>query len=258
MAQHVIHPIPLMTLSRPMSEQVYRMAPYVGPTVVDCVFVWYIEGPKQQIMVDAGMTAHMMRKANVPGFSTTATHIQTVEEGLGDLGLTPGDIDIVIVSHLHLDHIPLAPLYTKARFLVQQAELDYHRNPPPPAVEPRPCPKELLDTINFKVMKGDYEMEEGVKVLFTPGHTPGGQSVAVDTVKGLAVIDSLCTTDANWNVPPALQDRMEFLLPDCHSDLMDAYNSMRRIHEIAAIKVPSHELRLAWVKTIPEQQETAR
>lgn len=252
MAEHVIHPIPLMTLSRPMSEQVYRLAPYVGPTVVDCVLVWYIEGPKQKIMVDAGMTADMMRKANVPGFSTTATHIQTVQEGLGKLGLKPEDIDTVIVSHLHLDHIPLAPLFTKARFLVQQAELDYQRNPPPPEVDPRPCPKEVLDSINFEVRQGDYEVAPGVTVWHTPGHTPGGQSVAVETAAGLAIIDSLCLTDANWNVPPALQARMKFLLPDCHSDLMDAYNSMRRIHETADIKVPSHELRLAFVKTIPE------
>ncbi len=255
MATHVIHPIPLMTLSRPMSEQVYRLAPYVGPTVVDCVFVWYIEGPKQHILVDVGMTAEMMRKANVPGFSTTATHIQTVQEGLAKLGLTPDDIDVVIVSHLHLDHIPLAHLFKNAKFLVQQADLDYQRNPPPPEVDPRPVSKELLDSINFEVKQGDYEVEEGVRVLHTPGHTPGGQSVAVDTEKGVAVIDSLCLTDANWNVPAALQGRMKFLLPDCHNDLMQAYESMSRIHEMADIKLPSHELRLAWVRSIPEPKE---
>jgi len=238
-----------------MSEQIYRLAPYVGPTVAVCIFAWYIEGPKQRILVDVGMTADMMRKANVPGFSTTATHIQTVQEGLAKLGLTPEDIDIVIVSHLHLDHIPLAPLFKNARFLVQKAELDYQRNPPPPEIDPRPCSGELLDSIRFEVMEGDYEVEEGVRVLHTPGHTPGGQSVAVDTADGVAIIDSLCLTDANWNVPPALQGRMKFLLPDCHNDLNQAYQSMLRISELADIKLPSHELRLAWVKAIPEPKQ---
>ena len=255
MAKHVIHPIPLMTLSRPMSEQVYRLAPYVGPTAVDCVFIWYIEGPKQRILLDAGMTADMMKKANVPGFSTTAVHVQTPQEGLAAFGLKPEDIDIVIVSHLHLDHIPLAPLYTKAKFLVQKADMDYQRNPPPPEIDPRTCSTELLDSINFEIRQGDYELEEGVRVLHTPGHTPGGQSVAVDTAEGIAVIDSLCLVDANWNVPPALQARMKFLLPDCHNDLMQAYESMLRIHEMADIKLPSHELRLAWVKSIPEPKK---
>ena len=254
MANNVIHPIPLMTMTRPMSEQVYRLAPYVGPTVGLCVFVWYIEGPKERILVDVGMTADMMRKANVPGFSTTATHVQTVEEGLSGFGLTPADIDTVIVSHLHLDHIPLAHMFTKARFLVQQADIDYQRNPPPPEIDPRPVSPEMLNSINFEIKQGDYELAEGVSVWHTPGHTPGGQSVVVDTAQGVAIIDSLCLTDANWNVPPLLQGRMRFLLPDCHNELMQDFNSMVRIYETADIRVPSHELRLAWVKSIPESR----
>ncbi|MFC1916051.1 N-acyl homoserine lactonase family protein [Chloroflexota bacterium] len=252
MTEHIIHPIPMMTLSRPMSEQVFRLAAYVGPIAVDCIYSWYIEGTKQNIVVDTGMTAEMMRKAGVPGFSTSATHVQTLDEGLAKVGLRPEDIDIVIMTHLHLDHIPLAPRFTKAKFLVQQAELDYQRNPAPPPVDPRPCPTELLDTLNWEIVRGDYQVEEGVKVLFTPGHTPGGQSVAVDTAKGLAIIDSLCTTDANWNVPAALQPRMEVLCPDCHNDPIQAYESLIKIKKMADIKIPSHELRFAWVDKIPE------
>jgi N-acyl homoserine lactone hydrolase len=251
MTDLAIRPIPMMTLNRPMSEQVYRLAPYVSQVAVDCIYSWYIEGAKQKIIVDTGMTAEMMRKANVPGFSNTARHIQTLEEGLAKVGLRAENVDIVIMTHLHLDHIPLAPAFTKAKFLVQQAELDYQHNPPPPPVDPRPCPKELLDTINWQAVNGDYEVEDGIKLLFTPGHTPGGQSVAVNTRKGLAIIDSLCTTDDNWNVPEVLKPRMEVLCPDCHNDLMQAYESLVRIKKLADTIIPSHELRFAWVDRIP-------
>lgn len=252
MAKYVIHPIPLMVLSRSMHEQVFRVGAYVGPVAIDVVYVWYIEGTKQKIVVDSGMSADMAKKSKVPGFSAGVVHVQTLEQGLGKYGLKPADIDLVIQTHCHFDHIPLAPRFTRAKFLVQKKELDYHRNPFPPALDPRPCPEEILDSLNWEVVDGDYEVEEGLRVLLTPGHTPGGQSVAVDTAGGVAVIDSLCTTDANWDVPPALADRMEVLCPTIHSDAMQAYESLLKIRKIADIKVPIHELRFAWTDSIPD------
>jgi glyoxylase-like metal-dependent hydrolase (beta-lactamase superfamily II) len=252
MAEHIIHPIPLMLLARSMHEQVYRVGAYVGQVAIDGVYLWYIEGTKQNIVVDTGMTAEMLKNANVPGLSTGVIHIQTLEEGLGKYGLKPEDIDLVIMTHCHVDHIPLAHKFRNAKFLVQQAELDYHRTPPPAPVDPRPCPKELLDTLNWEVVNGDYQIEEGIKVLLTPGHTPGGQSVAVDTVKGVAILDSLCTTDANWDVPPSLEERMEVLCPGIHSDPVQAYESLIRVKEMADIRVPIHEPRFAWIDRIPD------
>jgi len=101
-------------------------------------------------------------------------------------------------------------------------------------------------------VNGDCQIEEGLKVLLTPGHTPGGQSVAVDTAKGVAIIDSLCTTDANWDVPASLEERMEVLCPGIHSDPVQAYESLMRIKKMGDIRVPTHEPRFAWIDSIPE------
>jgi len=251
MAEHTIHPIPLILLARSIHQQIHRFGAYAGEIAMDVVYVWYIEGTKQNIVIDSGMTADMLKKANVPGLSAGAVHIQTLEGGLAKHGLTPEDIDLVIQTHCHVDHMPLAPKFRNAKFLVQQAELEYHRNPPPPQVDPRPCPEVFLDTLNWEPVDGDYQVEDGLKVIFTPGHTPGGQSIVVDTAEGVAIIDSLCTSDLNWDVPEALADRMEFLCPGITNDPLQAYESLTRIKEMADIRVSNHEPRFAFVDKIP-------
>jgi len=247
MVAHIIHPIPLVIRGRPMSQSVYRMDTSLGPISVIGVFVWYIEGPKEKIIVDSGMTSEAYQKAGRTGH----THVQTLQEGLAKYGLKPSDIDIVLQTHLHIDHITLAAEFTKAKFVVQQAELDYQRNPPPPPVDPGPFNKELLNTLNWEVVRGDTTIVNGIKLLFTPGHTPGGQSVAVETAKGLAIIDSLCTTDSNWDVPAALKQKFEIFCPGIHNDPVQAYESLIRIKRMADIKVPIHEIRFAFVDKIP-------
>ena len=246
MAAHIIHPIPLVIGGRPMSDSVWNYG-LLGPVLVAGIYVWYIEGPKEKILVDSGMTWEIFQKSGATGH----THVQTLQEGLAKYNLKPADIDIVIQTQLHIDHRALAAEFTRAKFVVQQAELDYNRNPSPPPIDPRPCPKEVLDAINWEPVKGDTSIADGVRTLFTPGHTPGGQSVAVDTTKGLAIIDSLCTTDANWNVPEALQKRFDVFCPTIHSDPLQAYESLIRIKRTADIIVPIHEVRHAFTDKIP-------
>jgi N-acyl homoserine lactone hydrolase len=247
MIEHIIHPIPLVIRGRPMSDSVYRMSGSLGPVSVIGVYIWYIEGPKEKILVDSGMTWEAYEKRGASGH----THVQTLREGLAKHGLKPSDIDIVIQTHLHLDHRALASEFTRAKFVIQQVELDYNRNPSPAAVDPETCPKELLDIINWEPVTGDTDIVDGVKVLSTPGHTPGGQSVAIETSKGLAIIDSLCTTDANWNVPLSLRQKFEVFCPTIHSNPLQAYESLIKIKRMADIKIPIHEVRFIFTDTIP-------
>jgi glyoxylase-like metal-dependent hydrolase (beta-lactamase superfamily II) len=69
--------------------------------------------------------------------------------------------------------------------IVQRAEIEFLRNPHP--VDHRYY-ADVLDGMEVVAVEGDASIAEGIDVIFTPGHTVGGQSVAVNTSAGKAVI----------------------------------------------------------------------
>lgn len=239
MAGHVIRPIPLFKME--------NVAPYVMTYLMGFLppqntgfYVWYIEGPEKKVLVDAGGTLEGMALfLSVVATGATATEIQSLEQGLSKVGLKPEDIDIVILTQLHTDHVELAHKFTRAKFVVQKRELDFALNPHPAAVAF--FIKELFEGLDFEVVDGDKEIVDGVRVLLTPGHTAGGQSVAVKTDAGTAVITGFCCIRQNFEPPEMLAAIAPVLTPGIHLDMLEVFDSALRVKEIADIVVPLHE-----------------
>jgi len=82
---------------------------------------------------------------------------------------------------------------------VQKAEIEFARNPH--VTQARYYDKELIEGLNFEIIDGDRQIIDGIRVLLTPGHTPGGQSVAIETPKGTAIITGFCCTRENFEPP---------------------------------------------------------
>jgi N-acyl homoserine lactone hydrolase len=92
----------------------------------------------------------------------------------------------------------------------------------------------------LRFLDGDEEIVEGVEVLLTPGHTAGGQSVAVQTNSGVAVITGFCCGRQNFVVPPELAGLATFLAPGQFMDLPQAVDSVLKVKEMANVVVPIH------------------
>src|SRR5438552_17592915 len=107
----------------------------------------------------------------------------SVAEALREHDVDPSDIRWVINSHLHFDHCGQNAVFPQAPFYVQRVEYEgRHRYADTPAewLEFAGARVELLD--------GEREIVSGVRVITTPGHTPGHQSVELDTSTGPAFL----------------------------------------------------------------------
>lgn len=212
-----------------------------GETTTSTGYIWYIEGPKENIIVDTGGKAETLSMLGFP-----AKDIQSPEEALDKLGLKCEDVDVVIQTHLMFDHFEHAMKFKNARFVVQKGELEYARNPHPLMQYFYLPTQNLLNKVDFDVIEGDKEIVKGVHVVLTPGHSPGSQSVAIKTEKGIAVITGFCCIKKNfeegiWPVTP----------PSIHISATQAYDSMLKVNEIADIIIPLHESTFASKEIIP-------
>lgn len=200
-----------------------------------CDYIWYIEGSEPKILVDAGATTEWFTSRGLD-----MENIQSVEEGLGKLGLKPEDIDIVIMTHLHGDHVELAHKYASARFIIQKAEIDFALNPHPMVVKLGSFSPRYFKDLNIEVIEGDKEIIDGVGVMLTPGHTFGGQSVVVDTPEGTAVITGFCCSLDNFNPPPEARG-LEVVASGRHYDVLQAYDSVLKVKQSGYHVIPLHE-----------------
>ncbi len=215
---------------------------HFGEEITSSCVSWYIEGAKENILVDTGAPASVITKGGFRG-----RDIKPITELLKErLNLTPDDIDIVIYTHLHGDHCGNSWLFKNARHIVQEDELRTALNPHPFLKQHYNV--ELIKHINFEIVNGDKEIVEGISVILSPGHTPAGQSVLIDTSKGKAVIVGFCSINENFDPPERFKP---FLIPGIHSDPIKLYETGIKLKEMADIIIPPHEEKLAKKEKLP-------
>ena len=189
-------------------------------------FFWVVAGQGRVIVIDTGFEADVAHRRNRIAEMAPA-------QALAVLGVDPGTVETVILTHLHYDHAGNTGLFPKARFHLQQAELEYatgaaHNGPAAHHYAPEDLARitALIQAGRVELAQGDVAVAPGIRVILIPGHTAGQQVVQVMTADGPLVIAS----DAA-HFYAGLRDGKPFPV---NSDLAAKHAGYARIRELAA------------------------
>jgi glyoxylase-like metal-dependent hydrolase (beta-lactamase superfamily II) len=189
----------LLDENRPWLEPAF-LEPATNGLVL-CIQSFVIKTAHHNILIDACVGNHKPRPTR-PFWNMLNS--DRFESGLSDAGLTVNDIDYVMCTHLHGDHVGWntrldngrwVPTFPKARYIMADRELAYwtRRETDNPASAPW-ITDSVLPIVAAKreqIVKSDFVFNEQVQFLPTPGHTIDHFSVLV----GRAGADVLITGD---------------------------------------------------------------
>ena len=110
-------------------------------------------------------------------------------EKLRAIGVRPGDVDTVVLSHLHWDHASNWRLFERADILVAAAEVAYAARPDPGHqvyFDFRSGPAPYWDPERFHLAEGEQTLTSrgDVRLVPLPGHTPGSQGLLIASPVG--------------------------------------------------------------------------
>ena len=181
-------------------NQSWLQPKYFDPTgkVILCIQSYIVRTPRHTILVNSCVGNHKPRP-ELPFWNMLKSDLY--ERSLAATGLAVSDIDFVMCTHLHVDHVGWntqlengrwVPTFPRAKYLFADRELDHWTRRQ--KEDPESCPwitDSVLPIVEAKRderVKSDHVVDDLVKLIPTPGHTVDHYSVQVGKRGGDAII----------------------------------------------------------------------
>jgi len=213
---------------------------------------WLIEIDGRKVMIDTGFG----NDKSYPGAPPEFNNLQTpFLQNLADAGARPEDVDMVICTHLHIDHVgwnarwngqAWVPTFPNARYIFTTIEREFW-DPSSPTYAPRGWEiaqgvfeqgvQPIIDAGLAETVEPDARIDEFFSLVPTPGHTPGQVAVRFE-----------CDGQAAIFCGDAIHHPIQILFPDWsvafdEDSIMSAQSRRRLLSMIAdenLILTPAH------------------
>ena len=152
---------------------------------------YLVRGGGRNVLIDTGIGAK--DRPSIPN--------GRLPDALAEAGVQPGDIDIVLATHIHIDHVgwhttkqgdAWVPTFPRAKHVFNRAEYDFFTAP---ATETNPrmpwvtdCVLPLRDKADVDLVADEAAVTDEITLLPSPGHTPAHTSFLIQSAGERAVV----------------------------------------------------------------------
>ena len=170
-------------LARVEDGSIYSPGVNVGvPMTLSCN-AYLIRHPSGWLLWDTGTQDDLIEapEGRIVAHGIRGTLRRTFASQLEEIGVAPDEIETLAISHAHFDHVGNCRLFRKARWIAQKAEHDAMFGSDPDAFGYIPALYATLRANPLELVEGDHDIfgDGSVRMIFTPGHTPGHSSLLV-------------------------------------------------------------------------------
>ncbi|UZE50238.1 MBL fold metallo-hydrolase [Rhodopseudomonas sp. P2A-2r] len=160
-----------------------------------CFQSYVVRTPHHTILVDSCIGNDKPRPRPTWNMKSDDTYMRA----LAAAGLGVEDIDVVMCTHLHVDHVGWntrlldgrwVPTFPNARYVFGKTEFDHWtaQNATTPVAPFADSVLPVVEADRADIVADDHEIGDHVRLMLTPGHTPGHVAVVFGRGRDDAVV----------------------------------------------------------------------
>lgn len=185
---------PLLTATHSYDKSISTRNKDRGTIIEAPILAYLIETTQGRILYDVGCDYEKIVNPdlrntyyNVNGFNIPVPVMdeeQRIPNHLAKLGLNPGDVDVVFISHLHFDHAGGLCDVCGGEVHIQKDEMEAAKT----VFHQGYFGDEIYGNYPWKIKEGEYDLLPGIRAISTPGHTAGHMSLWVEMPHGSPIV----------------------------------------------------------------------